>query len=312
MILNICNDYGILSIIKIIRTIFLMFQIIMPTVFVVALGIVCFQAVTRGDVKIIQQARKKIVNMLIAVLIVVFIPVLVDIVMSMTLMKNTFRIAECWDVSKNQNLFENNINSNDDTNEQSGTTNTLIINPDDYKGKGKSDGGQTTTGATLREKIFYEANTQSWPLGTSESKYKKKYYKTEHNADCGAFVTMVFTQAYGKKGVPNLLNIMTKNRKSLSDINSKINKYGLTAVEWDGKMSSLTEGDIMTYKKNDDTKDYSGQHMMIYLGKTNDGKYLIAEASHSNHYYGHLSTKKAGQGKLKRSNYKYYYVFKAN
>ena len=307
MILNVCNDYGIISIIKILRTIFLMFQIIMPTVFVVSFGIVCLQAVTHGDIRVLQEAKKKIVNMLIAALIVVFLPILVDIVMSMTLMKDTFRVAECWDVSKNQELFKNNINSDNDD-EQSGSINTLIIDPEDYKGKGT----ETPSATGLRQKIIDEAKNQAWPLGTSSSTYKKKYYKTEHSADCGAFATMVFTQAYGKKGVPNLLNIMTKNKESASKINTKINKYGLTAVAWDGNMSSVEAGDFMTYKKSGDTSNGHGQHIMIYLGKTNDGKYLFSEASHTKHYYGHLSTKKSSAGQLKKSNYAYYYVFKPN
>lgn len=306
MILNACNDYGIISIIRILRTIFLMFQIIMPTVFIVSLGIVCFQAVIHSDVKILQEAKKKIVNMLIAALIVIFLPILVDIVMGMTFMKDTFTIAECWSVSQNQELFSNNINSDD--NEQSDTNNTLIIDPEQYKGKGTKTQGVDG----LRQKIIEEAKNQAWPLGTSSSTYKKKYYKTEHVADCGDYATMVFTQAYGKKGVPNLLNTMTKNKESASKINTKINKYGLTAVAWDGNMNSVQAGDFMTYKKSGDISNGHGQHIMIYLGKTNDGKYLFSEASHTSHYYGHLSTKKSSAGQLKKSNYAYYYVFKPN
>ena len=76
-------------------------------------------------------------------------------------------------------------------------------------------------------------------------------------------------------------------------------------------MSSLQPGDILTYKKGGNTNNGKGQHIMIYLGPTSNGKYLFAEASHPKKYYGHLATKTANKGQLKKSNYAFYYVMRA-
>ena len=157
----------------------------------------------------------------------------------------------------------------------------------------------------------------AWPEGTSESTYSKSATNAEKAAaklvgyssaaDCGNFATIVLRKALGNYSIPNFLNAALNTKGNLSQMQSTAQRYGFSAFNWNGSMSSLRAGDVLIYKKNGDTSSGSGQHIFIYLGNNK-----VAEANHPKHYYGNIDTKSPGKGVLSLSDRKFYYVLRCN
>lgn len=155
----------------------------------------------------------------------------------------------------------------------------------------------------------------AWPEGTSESTYKKSATNAEKAAaklvgyssaaDCGNFATIVLRKALGNYSIPNFLNAALNTKGNLAQMQSTAQRYGFSAFNWNGSMSSLRAGDVLIYKKNGDTSSGSGQHIFIYLGNNK-----VAEANHPKHYYGNIDTKSPGKGVLSLSDRKFYYVLR--
>ncbi len=322
MILVTCTDPGIIQFVKILKTIFQMIQILGPILAMVSLAILFLKMIGHSNEKEYLLYKKHIKNCIIALVITFFLPVFVTLVMSATFMEDSFEVSACWDAADKVSL--SGTGTYQEPTIRKNTTGSYIINPSDYTGSG-IDTNPNSTGddtvsidnsnvSNLNLKIAEIAKNHAWPLHTSKKVYKKKYYGKKHSADCGEFVEMV-VQTATKKDVPNFLNTMLKYKKSGSNpskLNSVIKKYGFTAYAYNGKVSSLQPGDILTYKKSGYTGNGKGQHIMVYIGPTSNNKYLFAEASHPKHYYGHLTTKKANADQLNHKKYAYYYVIRGN
>ncbi len=175
--------------------------------------------------------------------------------------------------------------------------------------------------STTAEKIATTAESLAWPSGTSKSTYKSKPYgdstklAKKYNVggklyDCGAFAQLVGRVALNSKKLPNPLGVLLDNKSSNKAMNNAVSKYGLKAIKWDGKMSSLKRGDFITYKKPGYTGDGHGQHAMVYLGTTKNGKPKVAEGNRGAHQYGHIKTQSAGKGQFNVNNYAYYYILR--
>ena len=134
LILKGCTDYGIVPMIKIIRTIFLMLQIIGPTLAIVSIGIIIFGAISAGDMRKIGEQKKKIINSFIALLITVFLPILVNLVMNITQVQDSFQVAACWDEAYNTKLEGNGDYLEEEQNDDD--VNTFVINPEQYNNQG--------------------------------------------------------------------------------------------------------------------------------------------------------------------------------
>ncbi len=176
--------------------------------------------------------------------------------------------------------------------------------------------------STTAEKIATTAESLAWPAGTSKSTYKSKPYGDSNKLskkynikgklyDCGTFAQLVGRVALNSKKFPDPLGVLLDNKSSNKAMNNAVLKYGLKAIKWDGKMSSLKRGDFITYKKPGYTGDGHGQHAMVYLGTTKNGKPKVAEGNRGSHYYGHIKTKTAGKAQFNVNNYAYYYILRA-
>lgn len=173
------------------------------------------------------------------------------------------------------------------------------------------------------EKLASTAESLAWPENTAKSKYdhdqggkpygdskkyKKKYNIKANLYDCGGFVILVTSVVQDKK-VENFMQ-----SANFSSYKKRVEKYGYNATRFDGKISSLKRGDILTYKR----KTGGGQHVMIYLG-TKNGKPYVAEAAYipksrnaKKYRKWYAKINKLSSGKQKLSNKSRYYRVRAN
>ena len=149
MILATCSDPGIAVFAKILKNVFDMILIIGPIVTMVSLGILFFRLVTFDyDEKTNYNAtvkyriiKKQIKNAVMALVIVIFLPVFVNLTMQATFMKDTFQIAACFDEAKSivfSTKSSDYNNKNDEAkkknDKQKTETGTFIIDPSKYRG----------------------------------------------------------------------------------------------------------------------------------------------------------------------------------
>ena len=131
-----CTDHGIAIFARILRTIFNLLLIIGPTLCIVSIIISLIMVIKSPDADQKRTYSKNIRNSLIALFIVIMLPVIVNIVMGLTMMKDTFEIAACWDAAYNTKLEGYGDYQEE---ESSGEINTFVINPEEYNDKGIND-----------------------------------------------------------------------------------------------------------------------------------------------------------------------------
>ena len=103
MVLDItCTDSGILMITKIIKSFFYWLQIIGPILAMISLAILITKSVTTNDSNNIKKYQKNIINSLIAMAMLFFLPYLMD--MSMQLIGNKTSFTSCWNSIDNVKL----------------------------------------------------------------------------------------------------------------------------------------------------------------------------------------------------------------
>ena len=158
MILATCSDPGIAIFAKILKNIFDMILIIGPIVTLVSLGILFFKLVTFDyDEKTNYNAtakygviKKQIKNAVIALVIVVFLPVFVNLTMQATFMSDNFQVAACFDEAKSivfSTKSSDYITKKEAANKEKDKqkTGTFIIDPSQYHGvegnPSSTDGG---------------------------------------------------------------------------------------------------------------------------------------------------------------------------
>ena len=131
-----CTDHGIAIFARILRTIFNLLLIIGPTLCIVSIIISLIMVIKSPDADQKRTYSNNIRNSLIALFIVIMLPVIVNIVMGLTMMKDTFEIAACWDAAYNTKLEGYGDYQEE---ESSGEINTFVINPEEYNDKGTKD-----------------------------------------------------------------------------------------------------------------------------------------------------------------------------
>lgn len=132
-----CNDYGLVATLDIMRKVFDIIQLIVPILLIVMATVQFTKLVATPDEK---NGTKKVINKFIAAVLVFFIPVLTDMVLSLMPENQNFQIGSCWKEAKISNevlkLQESKHIKNGDK-----TGNSFIVNPEDYaKGNGNSTG----------------------------------------------------------------------------------------------------------------------------------------------------------------------------
>ncbi len=156
-----CTDHGIAIFARILRTIFNLLLIIGPTLCIVSIIISLIMVIKSPDADQKRTYSNNIRNSLIALFIVIMLPVIVNIVMGLTMMKDTFEIAVCWDAAYNTKLEGYGDYQEE---ESSGEINTFVINPEEYNDKGINDnpnGNKSTSDSDNNHDHGYTIETSS-------------------------------------------------------------------------------------------------------------------------------------------------------
>lgn len=199
LILVSCSDPGIAQIVKILKTIFDMVQIIGPVLAMLSLAWIFLRNVTAGEKEVFKNNFKRIKNALIALVVTFFLPVFVNLVMSATFMSNTFEVSACWKEADSYKI--SNKTKYIDKKERSKSS-TFIINPDDYDGAGSDSVDSNSKGNSLSKAFVNLALAQlNDPSSSGGKKYWTYFGHKKHVKWCSEFVTwnVFHTEANGVK-----------------------------------------------------------------------------------------------------------------
>ena len=344
-ILKGCDSSSMLNAILFIKNIISIIFVVVPIVLALFFTIDLVKNVFAKDDRDNQKNLQLGIRRIIYSLVLLFVPLLVKTFMGM--ISDYSKVANCYDIateSKVKELYDKEEKEYEKQKEETRKKNkeqaktvakekkaqekaaSVAKKEAEKKAQEKAAASSNdivnTETSTTGEKIATTAESLAWPSGTSKSTYKSKPYgdstklAKKYNVggklyDCGAFAQLVGRVALNSKKFPNPLGVLLDNKSSNKAMNNAVSKYGLKAIKWDGKMSSLKRGDFITYKKPGYTGDGHGQHAMVYLGTTKNGKPKVAEGNRGAHQYGHIKTKTAGKGQFNVNNYAYYYILRA-
>ena len=221
MILEVsCTDVGILPMLKVIKNIFDLIQIIAPIVAIISLGIILTKIVTTSDINDIGKLKKKFTNALLALAIVFLIPSLVNL--SMTIVGNKFVVSECWN-----SIDKISLNSK-----------SVYIEKNDFVDKNK-DGKDDTTGKQkvsvyTSEKDYYNKVTPSGGTGTYSN------YTNIPITSCGNLV-------YCNKFLTSLYNQSKRLNDAIIKSNAPVDyNWPKAAKTWEGAIAKAQRGELVT------------------------------------------------------------------
>lgn len=123
-----CSDAGIMAFIRIIKTIFLMIEIVAPIVLIIALAFLAYNLVTAHDLDVMEMNKKKVRTAVRATVLIFLLPVFVSL--TMLALGEKFEVSACW--KKADNVFNNSHYKNKNNNNKK-NTGSYIINPSEYK-----------------------------------------------------------------------------------------------------------------------------------------------------------------------------------
>ena len=155
MILDInCSEYALLPILKIIKNIVDLIQIIGPILAIISLAIIITKIVTTPDINQVDKLKKNFRNTLIALVMIFFIPLLINL--TMNIIGNNFVVSECWNSIDKLSLNKNSV----------------YIEKNDFVDKnkdGKDDRtGKQKTSVYTSEKDYHNKVTSNTGRGGSE------------------------------------------------------------------------------------------------------------------------------------------------
>ena len=316
-----CTSVSVLAAILFIKKLTKVLSIIVPAILILMLSIDFAEAVIASNDDQMKKAQSIAVKRIIYAALIFFVPIIVD-AMFVLIDGNISVKSQCYSnaesgVIEALSTAENEKQIKEDRDRIAiieATKKGIAKKKTTTKKSSSSSSSLSARGTELSEKIAKTAESIAWPKGTSVSKYdhlhsngkaygdfeivRKKYgYGGGKSYDCGVFVRTVLRASTGNKKIPYVM--ATKSRASLE---KQISKYGFEVLNWDGKLSSVRRGDVMTYKNSG-----SGQHVMVYLG---DG--YVAEASyvpHKTEKYGRIQ--KISKKKKSLSGKKRYLIVRA-
>lgn len=99
-----CNDYGLVALFDIARKFFDVIQILVPII-LIGMTIIHFVKLTANPE--MKDGMKRVYNMVLATVIVFFLPVMLDTVMNMLPGGENFQIATCWQQAAQSNQVVN-------------------------------------------------------------------------------------------------------------------------------------------------------------------------------------------------------------
>ena len=98
-----CSDGTLVSLIDITRKVMEIFQVIVPIVLLVMLTVQLTKLVINPDEK---GGLKKITNRIIAAMIIFFLPIFINVVMSWLPETENFQVAACWKTARDINEYQ--------------------------------------------------------------------------------------------------------------------------------------------------------------------------------------------------------------
>lgn len=184
-----CSDYGLVSIIDIIRRVIETFQIIVPILLLTMLSVQLVKLVINPEEK---NSLKKITNRILSAVIIFFLPVVVNVIMSWLPATENFQVASCWKTAKDLNEIQRSTSSVYDKSGEGKKTKIITSGQDASASSGSSS---TTTSTAGRGSVIGQAIT-NYALSLVGQKYvyggnwngELPYTST----DCSGFVQGVY------------------------------------------------------------------------------------------------------------------------
>ena len=269
MILLQCNDYTILPVIKVLKNIFLIIEILAPALAIVSLSILMFRLMVnpqdpsdprKDNIKL----KNSVKNAVISLVIIFLIPVFVNVVMG--ILGEKFTVSSCWNNADKIKL------SSTTTYYDRGKKKTKIINEKTYD--------QGYTGPSINNTSGASGNVNSTELFQAceeQAQWMKNYHyeweskptveKSKYRGTCVTYVASVLQRigalkpgkfiwhngsGYGTGkvfGTTSSMTVKYMNNRPLSDLKSE-----------------LQPGDIILVDDNKSGKKGQGGHIFIYAG----------------------------------------------
>ncbi len=262
---NCCSDSGIVSIIDVARNVVNLVQLIAPILLIIMASIQFTKMVMNPDRK---DGLKNIKNMFHAALFIFFVPMAVNILLS--IMPQSFVVADCWQQAKvvaesSRNADVQYISPYDEKDPTQ-----LITDPSEYeKGKPKENGGGGNLGPgdasgilAGAEKVHtvYEQNSWAYYNDLNQLRWNDIKYSTNnpsHMTCCATFVGSAFYVG----GVFSESEINKYNYNSVFGINDLCEAHGWGKVT---SYSQLQAGDIVMMSGPEGGSSLG--HVQIYAG----------------------------------------------
>ena len=183
-----CTDYGLLTILDVMRQILDLIQLIAPIILMVGLGIQFTQLLVNPDDK---KKQKALLNKFIAALLCFFVPFLVNLSLSLVPEEiGSFQLGACWDTARVSREVLKKENST-----YVATTDrepkTFVIDPDEYDVPEVTDQGDGvgSGSATGRAVVAYAKEFLGQPYVWGGTWNGEKPYT---GTDCSRFVQGVY------------------------------------------------------------------------------------------------------------------------
>ena len=236
-----CSDIGILGVLSITRKVFELIQILVPIILILTGTIQFVQLTVNPELK---DGFRKVLNKVIAAVIIFLLPVIIDVILSAV--PNSISVVSCWNQTKT--LTSENVFSGGKYSRMEDEDETLVLDPDAYgenvsrpKYAKLSNTTSTSTSGTnsMQQQIVEYAKS----FANKGNKYKwggywngsPKYTPT----DCIGFVKGVYAHfGFTKmKNAPNGTQSFYNARKGIVDQISEKDLQPSDIVLWKGHIA---------------------------------------------------------------------------
>lgn len=267
MILEVvCSDYGVVPIIKILKTIFQMIQILGPVLAMVSLAILFLKIIGHSNEKEYLLYKKQIKNCIIALVVTFFLPIFVNLVMNMTFMVDNFTVSECWSAADKINLSYGG-EYQESPNSKKNNSGSYIINPSDYTGEGTDDNPNATNDPNSNNgnsdsdngDNSTDSNDKSGTAGTNKS--GKVTYLTKNGKNWNLNSKIGYSLNQGACSDGKYLYVAFKR----DDSHARIGKFDIESRKLIKKSKVMNLGHA-----NDMTYDYGRRKIIVTRRETND------------------------------------------
>lgn len=183
-----CTDYGLLTILDVLKQILDLIQLVVPIILMVALAIQFTQLLVNPDD---DKKKKSLLNKFVAALLCFFVPFLVNLAIGLVPDDiETFQLGACWDTASisREVLKQENSTYVSTTNR---TPQSFVINPEEYDSPEVTDDGSVGEGsATGKAIVAYARQFLGQPYLYGGSWNGEIPYTA---TDCSGFVQGVFS-----------------------------------------------------------------------------------------------------------------------